>query len=76
MNGQICEWNEDEDGVWVTECQELFEFNECGPQENGFKFCPYCGKKLNIIRWTSNADLTNICSTNAELTGVAKRSPS
>ena len=47
MNDKTCEWIENDDGVWVTECDELFEFTDGGPKENWFNFCPYCGNKLN-----------------------------
>jgi len=45
----ICAWKEDKDGVWDTECKESFVFNEGGPPENGFMFCPYCSKKMKVI---------------------------
>lgn len=45
-----CEWLEDEDGLWVTDCNEDFQFTSHGPSENGFEWCPYCGKKLIEIQ--------------------------
>jgi rRNA maturation endonuclease Nob1 len=47
----ICEWREDEDGIWDTGCGNRFEFNHGGPPENSFEFCPYCGKKLKVHRY-------------------------
>ena len=44
-----CEWTEDEDGYWDTGCGELFQFNDDGPAENRFKFCPYCGGELKAV---------------------------
>ena len=41
-----CAWGKDEDGIYQTDCGECFVFNDDGPKENGFKFCPYCGKTL------------------------------
>lgn len=41
-----CRWGEDEGGIWNSECGELFQFDCDGPEENGFKFCPYCGKEM------------------------------
>ena len=41
-----CEWQQNEYGAWETGCHELFEFNEGGPSENGFVYCPYCGGEL------------------------------
>ena len=41
-----CQWTEDADGVWESACGEMFIFETDGPRENGFLFCPYCGRKL------------------------------
>ena len=41
-----CLWEENPDGQWETTCEQIFEFNNGGPENNGFGFCPYCGKKL------------------------------
>jgi hypothetical protein len=58
MSDQQCTWTEDDDGPWDVECGNRFEFNEGGPPENGFDFCPYCGKKLKSVRWRPNVELT------------------
>lgn len=42
-----CDWTVDEDGVWQTGCEHAFQFNDDGPKENHFKFCPYCGSHLH-----------------------------
>jgi hypothetical protein len=41
-----CKWHIDGESFFVTECGHAFEFNEAGPVENGFRFCPYCGKQV------------------------------
>jgi hypothetical protein len=41
-----CEWIEDEEGNWSTECRRLFCLNEGTPKENGMNFCCYCGGAL------------------------------
>ena len=42
-----CRWSEDGDGgPWATQCGNYFEITEGTPDENGFKFCCYCGRKL------------------------------
>lgn len=41
-----CLWVEDSDGIWNTNCGEIFEFNEGTPSENKARFCLYCGKSL------------------------------
>lgn len=42
----ICNWREDVDGNWHTDCGHIFCFNVDGPMKNGFKFCGYCGSDL------------------------------
>jgi len=44
-----CDWQQEEDGQWETDCRKIFEFTVGGPSDNGFKFCPYCGK---LLTWT------------------------
>lgn len=44
-----CRWvNDDPDGwnTWETECEATFQLNDGTPQDNGMKFCPYCGGEL------------------------------
>ena len=41
-----CEWAEDDDGVWQTDCGEAHQFTDGGPVENSQRFCGYCGGKL------------------------------
>lgn len=43
-----CAWTEDEDGVWATACGESFVFTDGGPVENRARFCPYCGRSLEV----------------------------
>ncbi len=51
MNFGKCFWQETEWGIWEAKCtRNEFEFNDGGPEENDFKFCPYCGQKLVSLR--------------------------
>ena len=43
MESKKCNWSEDEDGVWETECNEAFCFENGSPHENKANFCPFCG---------------------------------
>lgn len=48
-----CTWTYDQDdegAFWETACGEGFCFAESGPEENGFRFCCYCGGELKPIR--------------------------
>jgi len=45
-NEANCEWHEDEDGQYFTACGNTFEFCEGALDDNGFKFCPYCGNRI------------------------------
>jgi hypothetical protein len=56
LSNEACVWTEDHDGIWTSDCTReregdgpQFCFNEDGPDENNFKFCPYCGKKLAAV---------------------------
>lgn len=53
-----CNWKQDEDGVWETECGESFELNEGSPHDNGFRFCMYCGMPLveKFFEWDGTYD--------------------
>lgn len=48
-----CTWKLDETAwhtYWEPSCGDHpFEFNEGGPVENGFRYCPYCGKPIKEI---------------------------
>lgn len=50
-----CTWKEDEDGVWYTECGEVFVVIDGIPKENNMRYCCYCGKPLHAIGF-SEAD--------------------
>jgi hypothetical protein len=46
-----CEWELERHSdwsLWNTICGNVFEFNEGGPEENGFAYCPYCGCALSV----------------------------
>ena len=45
-----CEWRYDGlDDFYETSCGDLFSVMEGTPSDNGFKFCPYCGKGLEEV---------------------------
>ena len=52
--GNSCQWKEDEDGIWRSDCGNLFEFMADGPTENEFRFCPYCGANISIYEEKQN----------------------
>jgi len=42
-----CVWKWDDDtSSYDTTCDNKFQFTFDTPKENGFKFCPYCGKGI------------------------------
>lgn len=44
-----CRWTQDErHGHWTTACGHAFEFYDGGPLQNGFRFCPYCGRVPSV----------------------------
>jgi hypothetical protein len=46
MPGKKCTWTEDNEGLWETECKELYDVQVGSPDENKMKYCCYCGKIL------------------------------
>lgn len=50
-----CEWIDSHEDGWTTDCGNAFVFNDEGPTENGFKFCPYCGKPLEVAPFGEDA---------------------
>lgn len=51
-----CLWSEDSDGTWNPKCgkDHAFQFNDEGPKENGFRYCPYCGRFLAASPFTES----------------------
>jgi hypothetical protein len=41
-----CVWTVDENGFWRTGCGEAFEIAVGGPDENGLRYCCFCGRPL------------------------------
>jgi len=48
---RACIWEQDDDGVWETECGEAFVVTEDTPRENGMVFCCYCGRSLEQLTY-------------------------
>ena len=47
VSDDVCEWKlEDEEAnLYLTRCQQRQLIFEGTPKENGYRYCPYCGKK-------------------------------
>jgi len=45
-----CNWANVDDpaGGWATRCNLMFIFAE-HPEDNGYNYCPNCGKKINYL---------------------------
>ena len=44
-----CNWQyytDDGEPYYETDCYNVHLFSEGTPKENGYKFCPYCGKRI------------------------------
>jgi hypothetical protein len=46
MAAVCCGWTENSEGLWDTGCGHVFIFTEGDPRENEFKYCCFCGGKL------------------------------
>jgi hypothetical protein len=42
----VCNWLEDAEGVWGSDCGLSWIFVAGGPVDNRMKYCPRCGKPL------------------------------
>ena len=46
---ELCAWSpNDNDGCYDTSCGEKFIFMHDGPEQNDFRFCPFCGKNITV----------------------------
>lgn len=57
-----CLWkehdNNDELGIYDTDCGETFFFSDgLSAKDNGFKYCPYCGRRIETEEY-KGADRT------------------
>lgn len=44
-----CTWAPDYEGTWWTGCGSTFEPTSGSPLDNGMRFCPYCGRKMEEV---------------------------
>jgi hypothetical protein len=51
-----CDWEENKDGWWNTDCGNAFEFTHGSPIYNGFRCCPYCGKTLTETPYSDDEE--------------------
>ena len=47
----LCEWKleDEETNLYLTGCQQRQLIFEGTPKENGYIYCPYCGKKIKVV---------------------------
>ena len=46
----VCEWKyNNSEYYWESSCEHLHIFMSDGPEENEYKYCPYCGKKIKVV---------------------------
>lgn len=51
VSDDVCEWKlEDEEAnLYLTGCQQRQLIFEGTPKEDGYRYCPYCGKKIKVV---------------------------
>ena len=47
----VCEWKleDEESNLYLTGCQQRQLIFEGTPKDNGYRYCPYCGKKIKVV---------------------------
>lgn len=46
MNDTCTWWRFPDSTYWETDCNAAYEFEDRGPFECEWKFCPFCGKAI------------------------------
>ena len=50
VSDNVCEWKyNDSEYYFESSCKHLHIFMSDGPEENEYRFCPYCGKKIKVV---------------------------
>jgi hypothetical protein len=52
-----CEWHEDLEGNWETDCGNKFVFVDRGPIDNGMRYCPFCGHRLQEVKYVEEDEV-------------------
>jgi hypothetical protein len=54
QDATVCEWRYDgrEDDYWTTTCGLDWCLEAGTPKENGYKFCPQCGRQIKFVEMT------------------------
>lgn len=54
-----CKWTliDSEYSYWTSDCNGDWAFTDGDPEENGMKYCPFCGKKLEQVTHLDEMDL-------------------
>jgi len=53
-----CKWTRHDIGAdgWSTDCGRDFMLNDGTPEDNGMRFCCYCGRPVEQVESESNLD--------------------
>jgi len=54
----FCAWHQEEEDSshYESDCGFSFFFEDDGVNDNGFKFCPSCGKPVVEVEWSLSED--------------------
>ena len=52
VSDDVCEWRicDEETNVYDTSCRNPHILIEGTPKENNYEYCPYCGKKIKVVK--------------------------
>ena len=53
-----CSWGEEdeESNDWITGCGGMFNITDGTPTDNHMRFCCYCGKPIDEVRYEPESD--------------------
>jgi hypothetical protein len=55
--GPTCEWKHDEsEWKWEGQCGAAWQFTDDGPVENEMRFCPGCGRRVEVKKTTNQTE--------------------
>ena len=58
LDEKWCKWTDDNTGSYTfeTTCANTFMFMSGTPVDNNMKYCPFCGKRVEVVKYDESED--------------------